>query len=70
MSQQQALEIRDLIDRWCPPQFDHEPVAHRIVRAFLNAIACIDDLRDQQQGKPPIRTDYPDPARPPRQEGS
>lgn len=64
--EERIAEIAGLIERWCPRAFAHEAIPLRTARAFLNAIACVEDLRRQLEGEPPIRNDYPDPAYPPK----
>lgn len=54
-------EIEDAVERWCPAQFRREPFDSQLVRALLQATACVEDLRRAMRGEAPIRPleDYP-----------
>lgn len=50
-----AEEIKAIVNRWCPPVFQHEDFGVRAMRALLNANACVADLQLAMKGERPIR---------------
>lgn len=51
--------LQDTVDRWCPPNFNDESFSNRMARALLNLNAYEEDFKATENGKQPIRTDYP-----------
>ena len=48
-------EVSALIDKWCPPGFEHERNEARLIRALMEANACAIDCQRVLDGQEPIR---------------
>ncbi len=57
---EQEDDILRIMKKWTPKGFEHESPTNRLLRALLNANACVEDLRSIIKGEQPIRTDYPE----------
>jgi hypothetical protein len=51
-----AEECEKLIRHWEPTYCYHDPGSVRLLRAFLNAVACVASQREALEGKEPLRS--------------
>lgn len=56
-------QFAKFVDHWVPEgQLKEEPFANKLVRALLNAAACIASQKEALEGKTPLRplSDFPE----------